>query len=233
MSQLFGPYIDELPILTGAPPRIRHTIDVFVAQALPGSCADLHHGARLGLRARVHAGIDRRERLQFNPPNLPLFRQGAVPFMGDYIDLAPAPPFVLNDDGSVGHSTPAPTGSAVSHAFWTDNRDVRAPADGNWANYTPVTSRRGRDARAASIRRSWCRPCVPGQVGMRNQNIYTARVTDGLFVSAPGNNKQFNGFQRAFVIVAENASALPRTYRLRIENQPLGGQASFLQFGRR
>ena len=66
---------------------------------------------------------------------------------------------------------------------------------------------------------------------MRNQNIYTARVTDGLFVSAPGNSKQFNGFQRAFVVVAENASAVPRTYRLRIENQPVGGQASFLQFG--
>ena len=66
---------------------------------------------------------------------------------------------------------------------------------------------------------------------MRNQNIYTARVTDGLFVSAPGNNKQFNGFQRAFVVVAENATAAPRTYRLRIENQPVGGQASFLQFG--
>ena len=73
--------------------------------------------------------------------------------------------------------------------------------------------------------------CDPGQVGMRNQNIYTARVTDGLFVSAPGNNKQFNGFQRAFVIVAENASPLPRVYRLHIENQPIGGQASFLQFG--
>ena len=66
---------------------------------------------------------------------------------------------------------------------------------------------------------------------MRNQNIYTARVTDGLFVSAPGNNKQFNGFQRAFVVVAENASPLPRVYRLHIENQPAGGQASFLQFG--
>ena len=66
---------------------------------------------------------------------------------------------------------------------------------------------------------------------MRNQNIYTARVTDGLFVSAPGNNKQFNGFQRAFVVVAENASPLPRVYRLHIENQPVGGQASFLQFG--
>ena len=66
------------------------------------------------------------ERLQFNPPNLPLFRQGAVPFMGDYIDLAPAPPFVLNDAGAWVFNT-APSGSVVSHAFWTDNRDVRAP----------------------------------------------------------------------------------------------------------
>ena len=40
---------------------------------------------------------------------------------------------------------------------------------------------------------------------MRNQNVYTARVTEGLFVSAPGNNKPFDDFQRAFVVVAENA----------------------------
>ena len=37
--------------------------------------------------------------------------------------------------------------------------------------------------------------------------------------------------QRAFVVVAENASAVPRFYRLTIEDQPAGGQASFLQFG--
>ena len=114
--------------------------------------------------------------------------------------------------------------------MWTDNRDVRPPANGNWANYTPVTSPAvGTQSRFDPTQQV---PGVrPGQVGMRNQNIYTARVTDGLFVSAPGNNKQFNGFQRAFVIVAENASPLPRVYRLRIENQPIGGQASFLQFG--
>ena len=124
----------------------------------------------------------------------------------------------------------AASGSAVSHAFWADNRDVRAPADGNWANYTPVTS----DAVGTQSRYDPTQivpGCVPGQVGMRNQNIYTARVTDGLFVSAPGNSKTFNGFQRAFVIVAENATAFVKTYRLRIENQPIGGQASFLQFG--
>ena len=66
---------------------------------------------------------------------------------------------------------------------------------------------------------------------MRNQNIYTARVTDGLFVSAPGNNKQFSDFQRAFVIVTENAATVARYYRLTIDDQPPGGEASFVQFG--
>ena len=114
-------------------------MDVFVAQAAPG-------GAPAFTTARVSEyasgflpGSTVEQRLQFNPPNLPMFRQGAVPFMGDYIDLAPAPPFVLNDNGTWSFNTGA-NGSAVSHAVWTDNRDVRPPADGNWANYTPVTS---------------------------------------------------------------------------------------------
>ena len=230
VSGVFSDFIDEQPILDLTPPGIRHTLDAFVAQALPGS-APVFTTARVSDYARgFMPGSTLEERLQFNPPNLPLFRQGFVPFMGDYIDLAPAPPFVLNEAGAWVHNT-APSGSVVSHAFWTDNRDVRAPADGNWANYTPVTS----EAVGPVSRFDPTKPvpsCLPGQVGMRNQNVYTARVTDGLFVSAPGNTKPFNGFQRAFVIVAENASAVPRTYRLRIENQPLGGgQASFLQFG--
>ena len=45
---------------------------------------------------------------------------------GDDIDLAPAPPFVLNDSGAWVFNTGA-SGSTVSHAVWTDNRDVRAP----------------------------------------------------------------------------------------------------------
>ena len=67
VSQLFGPCIDELPILTGAVPRIRHTIDVFVAQASPGGVADVHHGARLGVRQRLPAGIDRRAAAAVQP----------------------------------------------------------------------------------------------------------------------------------------------------------------------
>jgi uncharacterized repeat protein (TIGR01451 family) len=229
VSQLFGPYIDELPILTGPTPRIRHTMDVFVAQAAPGGAPTFTTARVSDYASGFLPGSTIEQRLQFNPPNLPLFRQGAVPFMGDYIDLAPAPPFVLNDNGTWSFNTGA-AGSVVSHAIWTDNRDVRPPADGNWANYTPVTSEAlGVQSRFDPTQQ--VPACDPGQVGMRNQNIYTAKVTDGLFVSAPGNNKPFNGFQRSFVVVAENAASVTRSYRLRIENQPAGGQASFLQFG--
>ncbi len=224
VSQIFGPAVDDGQILD-----IRHTMDVSVAQAAPGS-APMFTTARVSEYASgfVNGSIVEQQ-LQFNPPNLPMFRQGFVPFMGDYIDLAPSAPFVRTANGTWAFNTGA-TGSTVSHAVWTDNRDVRAPRDGNWANYTPVTS----DAVGAISRFDGTTPvpaCDPGQVGMRNQNIYTARVTDGLFVSAPGNNKPFNGFPRAFVVVAENASAVPRFYRLTIEDQPAGGQASFLQFG--
>ena len=48
-------------------------------------------------------------------------------------------------------------------------------------------------------------------------------------MSAPGNNKPLGDFQRAFVVVAENATALIRSFRLTIDNQPAGGTASFLQ----
>ena len=204
-------------------------MDVFVAQAAPGS-APVFTTARVSEYASGFVnGSTVEQRLQFNPPNLPMFRQGFVPFMGDYIDLAPSAPFVLTESGAWAFNTGA-SGSTVSHAVWTDNRDVRAPRDGNWANYTPVTS----EALGAISRFDGTTPipaCDPGQVGMRNQNIYTARVTDGLFVSAPGNQKPLGNFQRGFVVVAENASATPRFYRLTIENQPAGGQASFLQFG--
>ena len=163
---------------------------------------------------------------RYNPPNLPLFRQGTTPFMGDYIDLAPAPAYLQNPDGSWSHNIAA--SNAVSHAFWTDNRDVRAPADGDWANYTAVGTVAGQQSHYDSTQT--LPGCSPGQAGMRNQNVYTARVTEGLFVSAPGNNKPFDDFQRAFVVVAENATSLIRTFRLTIENQPVGGQSSFLQF---
>lgn len=231
-SQLFGPFVDEGPILNGPTPRIRHTLDVFVAQALP-SAAPVFTTARLSDYAYGFVpGVELEQRLQYNPPNLPLFRQGTTPFMGDYIDLAPAPAYVQNADGSWAHNIAA-TGNAISHAFWTDNRDVRPPPDGVWTHYTPVTSPALRATNGLS-RFDPTLPvpaCDPDRVGMRNQNIYTARVSEGLFVSAPGNQKPLSGsLERAFVVVAENNTSLIRSFRLTIDNQPIGGAASFLQF---
>ena len=232
VSQLFSRFVDEAPILDGSVPPVRHTVDVFVAQALPAA-APVFTTARLSDYAFGFVpGAEEPQRLQFNPPNLPLFRQGTTPFMGDYIDLAPAPAFVQNPDGTWSHNTLA-SGSAVSHAFWADNRDVRPPPPGrSWEEYTPVTSPALRADGVSRFDPNERVPaCDPGTVGMRNQNIYTARVTEGLFVSAPGNNKPLGtAFQRAFVVTAENATDILRRFRLAIENQPSGGTASFLQF---
>ena len=65
---------------------------------------------------------------------------------------------------------------------------------------------------------------------MRNQNIYTARVTQGLYVAAPGNAKPLGRIQRAFVVYAENNTYDARTFRMSIASQPTGGSASFKQF---
>ncbi len=132
VSQVFAPFVDEFNVLQANSP-VRHTMDVFVAQANPGA-APVFTTARLSDYAfGFLPDSDVPQRLQFNPPNLPLFRLGTTPFMGDYIDLSPAPAYVQNANGSWSHNT-APSTSATSHAFWTDNRDVRPPRDGDWVN---------------------------------------------------------------------------------------------------
>ena len=214
------------------------------------------------------------EQLQVNPPNLPMFALGSVPFMGDYIDIA-AEPFILNSSGNWIYNT-APDNSVVFHAVWTDNRDVRPPPPGlTWADYTPPTvaielakqlaprnpfalvnflahqlqpavplqfpqadpdPRKGQtsEIRASSIfDPTQPRPaCVSGQAGMRNQNIYTAQITQGLVAFSPGNAKPLTTlFNRAFVASAQNTTSVTKSFRLTILNQPPGGRASFSQTG--
>src|ERR1700730_4447222 len=117
----------------------------------------------------------------------------------------------------------------VFHLAWTDNRDVRPPLDGNWANYTPVKSAALGIMSKIDPTKA-VPPCVVGQTGMRNQNIYTARITDGLFAGSPANSKQLGKIQRAFVVFAQNATSVAKTFRLSIAQQPAGGDASFSQF---
>ena len=119
--------------------------------------------------------------------------------------------------------------SAVFQAIWTDNRDVRPPSNGDWADYTPPTS-------ASTQPMSIFDPSQPqpacqlGLSGSRNQNIYTSTVTQGLVANSPGNSKPLNlQFPRAFVVTVQNTTSLTKTFRLVVANQPAGGRASFSQ----
>jgi uncharacterized protein YjbI with pentapeptide repeats len=65
---------------------------------------------------------------------------------------------------------------------------------------------------------------------MRNQNIYSSRITEGLAVFSPQNSKPLSPtLQRAFVVVVQNLTNSARRFRLTIANQPAAGVASFLQ----
>lgn len=205
----------------------RHTMDVRVAQAPPGIALHFTSSkvSQYPIGSRPNSTVI--EQLQTNVPNLPMFARGSVPFIGDYVDIA-ALSFVRSADGTWTFNT-APSTAAVFNAVWTDNRDVRPPSDGNWSHYTPIQSL---SSQLTSIfDPSQQEPaCQPGLTGSRNQNIYFSRITQGLFTNSPGNSKPLNAqFPRAFVISVQNTTAVPKTFRLTIANQPPAGRASFSQ----
>ena len=165
----------------------------------------------------VITDAERYQRLQqfdVNVPNLPMFKNGTVPFLGDYIDIQGLA-FVRK--GSVWTYNTERTPAPVFHAVWTSNQDVRAPADGDWSHYTPMklpgqTSIFDPTASASQI--NACIPGAPANEGTRNQNIYTARITEGLLVSSPQNVKPLSSSQtRSFVVVAHNDTKYPKAFR--------------------
>ena len=166
---------------------------------------------------------------QFNCVNYPLFKGGASPFDGDYIDVAASPTFRI-DTWRNWYINTTSSDSPVFQVAWTDNRDVRPPLNGDWTAYTPASSEQS----GAFITTPGHPTCSGGNApGMRNQNIYNARVTWGIEAGSPTNTKPLNltGAARAFVVYVKNNTGSLRHYKLTIAAQPVGGQASFLQFG--
>ncbi|HEX6040827.1 sialidase family protein, partial [Longimicrobium sp.] len=239
----------------------RHTMDVWVREARPTLCdfsLEFTSSRRVsqyffGDVGGPDAGTIKQ--LQFNPPNLPMYQcQGdvanCVAFIGDYVDVAGAAPFVPRGRGWTYNLDPRPAGTA--HVIWTDNRDVRPPPPGKtWADYTPPDSPFSATLPPQSLfdptqERPRCVPQAGGftTAGMRNQNLYTSRVTAGLVAVSPQNAKPLGLgvlpggetvlLQRSFVVVVQNTSDALRTFRLTIRNQPPDGpptgKASFLQF---
>lgn len=225
----------------------RHTIDIRAAQAAPGpepvftsiKVSQYLFGSPTcpnpdkSLCPSTEKPI---KQLRFNPPNLPLFSGGTRAFLGDYIDVAAAPPFVPITSGTrtFWRFNTAPSSATVYHASWTDNRDIRPPADGNWTHYTPATNTPAPPPGSKSVfDPDTQRPvCEPNSTGMRDQNIYTSRITQGLFAAAPGNFKPLGAIQRAFAVFVENTTTVTKTFQLTIppSAQPPGGKASFVQF---
>jgi len=231
----FGTYIQD-PLPPYAADARRHTVDVRAAQAVPGNPPTFFPSVQVSnYEYGSIPGDAEIQQLQVDPPNLPMFESGTLPFFGDYIDVAGLTP-LPNSDGTWRFND-QPNDPDFTHVVWADDRDVVPPADGNWANYTPPTY----GTSSTSIfdptqQRPACTPATTGNTGDRNQNIYTAGLTAGLVLSSPGNAKQLgtgsNGqlIQRQFAIVASNTTAQTRFYALTIAAQPVGGAASFLQF---
>jgi hypothetical protein len=204
------------PFLSDANLTRRHTIDVVMAQATPAATPTFVTARvsqyKTGLSNDGSDISGEVKQLQFNPPNLPLFASGTTPFIGDYLDVAGQSFLPPGSSGAAWTFNTSPQGSPFHFVTWTDNRDVRAPSDGNWTVYTPPGSAN----------------CDPGHVADRNQNIYVSRVTQGLALSSPQNTKSLStSLQRAFTIVVQNFTNFDKTFRLSIASQPPGGWASF------
>ncbi|MEO8681824.1 MAG: putative Ig domain-containing protein, partial [Vicinamibacterales bacterium] len=257
-SKQWGTYIDEAPILNwvGAPALrpSRHTIDLRGAAGLPGAPPAFGPSAKLSNYLEgVRPGKTTSEQLQFNAPNLPLFALGTMPFIGDYLDVTASPSFIANGDGTWRFNTLV-SDPATYFTSWSDNRDVRKPAQKingkeDWVHYTPPTFA-GWTGTSIYDPTQPVQQCAPGMAGMRDQNIYSARVLTGLVMTTLGNTKPLgyattiNGtqqlIQRSFVVTVTNPDPpvrLPdgtitgfKDVVLHINAQPVGGRASFLQF---
>jgi hypothetical protein len=201
---IFGPLIADL-----IPPPPAHTLDVRAAQTGPNGA----FGPSIKVSRYNFAFSTTQQQLvqlEFNPVNWPLFSGGSLPFLGDYIDLAAGrqfqPPL-----GAGGWTYNTDATAPVLHATWTDNRDIVPPlSDSNWALYAPPGG------------------CTPAnQAAIRNQNVYTSRLTGGLIVGAGGSSRLAGSFTRAFAVFAQNATGVQRRFRLQTGIPP-GGVASFL-----
>ena len=229
-SAVFTPFIDDFGLT-----QRRHTIEIMVAQASP-DLSPIFQTARVssyrfGLRGDESGLVTDLSQLQVNPPNLPLFVLGHAPFFGDYIDIAgqtfipttAATASAASSSGSGWAFNTAPLQAPEYHAVWTDNRDVRPPLDGDWTHYTPVGA-----GGPSTFDPTKPKPaCISGQEGMRNQNVYTSLITQGLLVSSPENSKPLSTtLQRAFVVVVQNFTNFEKSFRLTIANQPPGSPTS-------
>jgi hypothetical protein len=217
MSDVASYYIDDT-----APNLWRHNIDVRATQFKPGAIPTIPKSIQVskypwllylnGANGNEPGTELWAKQLLYNKPNLDLFLHGTRAFIGDYIDLSPSPPFVPNGNGWKYNTEDVK--NPVFHAVWGDNRDVMESSD--WINYF--------------------HPFIDGdqncsqknQTGIRNQNIYTSRLSRGIIAGSPGNTKPLNT-KRAFVVSIKNTTENERNLHLTISSS--GPTAKFQEKG--
>jgi len=229
VSNIFEGFVVDLP----EPDRLRHTVDVRVATAIPVpgiepvftdytllSPKSSSSASRYTFLAYGSATNVETVQVEYMVPNFPMFADGTTPFIGDYVDIAA--PNLINDDGTWRFAS-NPGDVQVWQAVWSDNRDVIPPPDGDWSKYV---------APIAFAQPSYFDPTViipscedvnfPGSdypagsfyTGTRNQNVYSASISNGVIVAAPGNNRPLGTFERGFVVYVQNTTGQARNFRL-------------------
>jgi len=227
---------------------LRHTINVWAAQADVNSYLTpngLEWNFTQVSRYLYAFGVDDGGNLleivpvQVNCPNYPMFKGGFLPFMGDYIAVAPSPMFVLDENDQWIHNV-EDSENPLFHVAWTDNRDVKPPLGNyDWTDYIPANSEQAEEFISEGRTGSDCTGTVGNRPAIRNQNVYTAKLTWGIAAGSPTNQKFLSlpsGEDRAFVVFVQNNTGIFRHFLMTILNQPPPlnnpelGRASFLQF---
>lgn len=248
VSRYFDRKIDDYPLMraaAGLPPEAnlvptpvkRHTADAWSKMAMPG--ATLLWGPSVKVsqyRFGATSATGGLRQLQFNPQNLRLFGRGTKVFNGDYLDIATqlfAPPDIAAGRPNWTYNT-GQLGAPVFLDAWPDNRDVRRQrrADDGVApvSYTPPNFPGSASIADPTQPRPVCSALAPELTGTMNQNVYAARVGQGMSAYAANNTKQIGNFARAFAVTVRNDSDEQKGYLLQIATQPARGFASFTQF---
>lgn len=247
--------LDELPIVEnflGVPqPRKRHTVDVYATHKAVGAAqwaapypvskyifGEIKDPADL---AKLPAGAPTRQQLQWNPVNVRLFKKLTVPGLGDYNSvtmeaIAPADPV-----GQPGVWTRATGQLGDPYVFysWTDNRNIKLLPNEDYSKPRPFTppelpldvAEGGMSVFDPTKTRVF--PCVAGLGGTKNQDVFGALKTGGVFAGAFGNNKSTENIPRAFGVFGQNTTADPKILRFAVGVQPPGGADQMATFNQR
>lgn len=240
-SGVFTPFINDF--VDDAGNWVHHTADVRGLQIDDGIFGPSFEISRYrsGKSPFSDATQGRIIQLERNQLNGRLFRKGTTPFNGDYMAVT-ARPFRLQSTAGVpawvSNSNVSPEGTEESFfVAWSDARDVRGDVFGDWVGGGATTFSPSQPLAIGEEAAEPLQECVAPTLVFdrsRDQNIYGAGVRPGLLVSLPSAAKPLGSIQRGFVVYMQNPDRNPKTFGLRITNQPpdLGagtGIASFRQ----